>query len=569
MSIFKRFRIEVEVNPHMKKVYILLLFFLVSGFPFLFGQNSEKLYIEEGLENQRPIIMSNCKPDYIRIEISSQLPDLQFHSNMVPDSLLIVEPKPEENKYLICHPRMNFLLTISGPRYEQAIYELFTIRGLYYLRVKSMKRFTGSLSILDDGDAENAQVYIGNQLIGKLPFINKPLNTGKYIVTIRKEGYMSSEVEYPVEIHANEDFQLRVSMELFKDFYIKTDPPNAEIWVDGKIKGLSNHTISIPALYHTLTITKSGYATEKLNIFVDEKSPNKEVIYRKLKIKYPLTILNEGKKNYQLHIQGTDSLSNLILDRENSQYGQENLLPYGKYRLTLTDGNTVVYRGRHTHSSKYKPVITLPVYSRNSFKTLSLDYAGRNNIEVSLGQSVLFGGCGLSTSILSMQYLYTGVSRSSAVRPAYTDTMAILIPSIFLLNWDLRIGGSIFRFLDISLLGRFKYSPGLKLLGVNITGYNDATGLTYFYGMELTSRLPYINLNLKIGNQVIDGRTYIFDKNTGDYTKEKIPLRINRQIVSFGLVLNGPIEKTNDMVRLWKRPLMGECMRSITRHPVN
>jgi len=350
-------------------------------------------------------------------------------------------------------------------------------------------------------------------------------------------------------------------VEVFKNFRFVTDPPGAEIWVDGKLLGLSNNTFSIPAQQQSIIIIKSGYATEKFSVIVDENKPANEEIFRKLKKNYPFTILNEGKGKYNLDVKGIDSLSDVYFDNEKRVSGQENMLPYGRYRLKLKDKNHIVYRGRHIHSPNFKPVITLPVYSRGSFNTLLLDYADPDNMEASFGQSQFFLGSGLSTSFLNVQYLHTEVKRSTVVNPEYVDTLALLIPSIFLLNWDFRVGGSIFRYLDICALGRFKYSPGLKFLGVNINGFDDAAALTGFYGFELSSRLPYFNLNIKVGNQIIEGKSFVFDKNSGDYLNEEIPIRINWPIVSFGLVINGPIDRANNMLRLWKRPILFEISR--------
>jgi hypothetical protein len=295
--------------------------------------------------------------------------------------------------------------------------------------------------------------------------------------------------------------------------------------------------------------TSRGQNTEKLQADKD------------LKRTYPLTLSNEGKGKYHLEIKGIDSMPDTLINKENRIGGQEILLPYGRYRLKLLDEKRVVYRGRHHHSSNYKPVITLPVYSKTSFRTLSLDYVDLTDIEASIGQSQFFRGSGLSSSFLIFQYLHKGVKRSSAIIPEYIDTMAMLMPSVFLLNWDFRMGGSIFKYLDICALGRFKYSPGIKFLGVNINGYNDVSALSYFYGFELSTRLPYFNLNLKVGNQSINGKSFVYDKSSGDYSKEDIPLSISGTVVSFGLVINGPIEKTNNMLRLWKRPMVFDIFR--------
>jgi len=56
--------------------------------------------------------------------------------------------------------------------------------------------------------------------------------------------------------------------------------------------------------------------------------------------------------------------------------------------------------------------------------------------------------------------------------------------------------------------------------------------MSYFYGMELSTRFPFLNLNLKVGNQIVKGTSFVFNNETGDYSKEKIPLDFNSPIIS-------------------------------------
>jgi len=716
----------------MKKLIFLLLLIFLSSLKGTIGQNFEKLFIEEEAGKNQTIIFSKCDPSKIRIAIYSSLRNLEFHSNMVPDSMICVESKPEENLYLICHPRMKFQLMVNGPTYEQALYPIFSLHDSYYLRIKSttfkgtihvltkpnnaslifrefnndtrstaepityptgiykvtitkpyfaavdtiitikteettvkfdllpkfssikinvtpqdkkafikpfqlwidsipidlkalsdpdfkpasfddtyspnklfdgniiplaqagqhkykieaegyraeegvfvtqnsenkeltavLKPLIGTLSILDDGKAESAQAFINNQFIGTVPFVKTPFNSGEYSVILKKDGYLSVEKEYKIKIKPNQDTVLRVSMEIFKEISFITEPTKAEISVDGDILGLSNDTFAIHALHHTVMIKKSGYATESFNIFIDENTPNGQVIRTQLKENHPLTVLNEGKGKYKLSLQGIDSLSSVYLVDENRMTGKENLLPYGKYKLTLKDGETVVYEGLHVHSAQYRPKIVLPVYSRNSIRALALDFYNRNNFEVSLGMNELFGGAGLTTTIFNLQYLHTEGNTNSEQSTSSKDTLSMLIPNIFFLNWDLRFGGSIFRCLDFCVLGRFKYTPGLKTIDVNIKGYDDASMINYFYGIELSSRLSYFDVNCKIGRQIFDGKCFKYDRASSAYLADAIPVHLSQPVISFGIVVHGPVERANNMIRIWKRPLMEPPLRML------
>jgi len=130
----------------------------------------------------------------------------------------------------------------------------------------------------------------------------------------------------------------------------------------------------------------------------------------------------------------------------------------------------------------------------------------------------------------------------------------MFITNIFLLNWDFRMGGSIMRNLDICALGRIKYTPGLKLADFNVNGFNDATMLTGFYGIELSSRLSYFNINCKAGMQYLNGTCNVYNTTLSQYESEGIPISVKSPIVSLGVTLNGRINKSNNMLRLWHQP---------------
>jgi|GEM_PF-3556683 len=455
-------------------------------------------------------------------------------------------------------------LEAPGYQSEQGLFN--AVNGRTYQLSQNLRPMTGYLTVRDEGNAENAKVFIDDRhLIGNVPFSNKPVTAGKHVIMIEKDGYIATQT-YEVEISPDEPKQLMVSMELFRNFTFKTEPIKAEIHLNNKFTDkFTNDSMPIPAGHHEIRLVKSGYATELFNIQVNEKTPLNNEVTKVLKPNYPLQIRYEGKNLYQLNIQGRKPLDHLVINAGDGVSGKEYLLPYGKYKLTLQSGGNVFYKGLHTHSETLYPRVKLPVYSKNSFRPLGFDFYDQNNFDLSLGQSLLFGGSGLTTSIVNLHYLYTDLQRFDVNGIPFSETVAMIIPSVFLLNWDLRIGGALFEYLEISALGKFKYSPGLKFTGINIYGFNDASVFAGFYGVELSTRLPYVNLNFRIGRQIMDGKVNFWAGEFGRYSEEEAQFDIDQTVVSLGMTINGPIYKTNNMIRIWNRPLANELIRKLAK----
>jgi hypothetical protein len=123
--------------------------------------------------------------------------------------------------------------------------------------------------------------------------------------------------------------------------------------------------------------------------------------------------------------------------------------------------------------------------------------------------------------------------------------------------------------LDINLLGRAKYTPGLKI--AKIKGMPELTDVemqSYFYGFEISSRLSYFNLNFRFGKQINIGKMNIWDEVGKTYFKEGIDLtRTDQWLGSLGITLNGKAYKSNNMLRLWNNPLIDPMKRTVKKEP--
>jgi hypothetical protein len=94
---------------------------------------------------------------------------------------------------------------------------------------------------------------------------------------------------------------------------------------------------------------------------------------------------------------------------------------------------------------------------------------------------------------------------------------------------------------------------------VNFFDFHDASMLTYFYGIEISTRLSVFNLNVKLGQQVMEGEVNVWDKEQGEYTNF-FDINEDNFIVSFGFTLNGRVSGSNNMFRLWRKPVVNQVI---------
>ena len=444
---------------------------------------------------------------------------------------------------------------------------------LYNLPVR-LESIFGYLTFADKQFAEGATVYVDGQKIGQVPLFKIKTKIGIHKVKFEKSGYvpMSEENEVVVEEKKVTDFD--VSMFVARKVSFETNPPYAEIVMDNNRIGFTPVTTIVNEGTHEIIIRKSGFATEKLTKTINNSSPDNEIQKIELRAIFPLQIESE-KKGLQIKLTGKDQNQNIVVD-EKYLTPASIPLPYGKYSLMLSDGRRKYFNGTINHDEDIIRRGKLPSYSRSSFHLLEASmginqnngkfYNTTNvndidNFEFSFGRVVVFPGTGLSSAIFNIDY--------NCIR---TDSInyKTVAPNLFFLNWDWRLGGSVLRQLDVNLLGKVKYTPGLKITGINIPGLTDVEMQNYFYGFEISSRLSYINLNFRFGRQINIGKLNIWDETVSAYNDEGIEMtKTDKWVGSIGITLNGKVYKSNHMLRLWDNPIIDPMKKKQKKEKVD
>jgi hypothetical protein len=416
----------------------------------------------------------------------------------------------------------------------------------------------GYLTFVDKELSEGATIIIDNQKIGKIPMFKVKTRVGNHKVRFEKPGFIPLKEEYTLAVNENQNTDFDVSMVVAKKISFDTEPSNASVFMDGTRIGFTPFSILVNAGKHEIVVRKNGYAGEKLIKLINEQTPDEETVKLILRSISPLDIRSE-EAGLLVNLKGTKEVENIEID-STAKTPATVSLPYGRYKISLTKNNKTVYRSTIDHSPDIIKRGKLPNYSRASFHVLTANYVNKDNFEGSFGRIHIFPGSGLSTSILNVDYRMAFVKVDSS-NYSLKYQFKTLAPNIFFLNWDWRLGGSIIRQLDVNLLGRAKYTPGLKMLSVHLPGFSDVAMQNYFYGFEISTRLSYLNISFRYGRQINVGRINYWDNINGEYTGDKYLINEKRNIASIGITLNGKVRKSNNMLRLWHKPLIDLALR--------
>ncbi len=469
-------------------------------------------------------------------------------------------------------PEGNYRIRIEAEKYIPFERRLYAEKGSTIDLPVSLNLVYGYITFIDSLNARGAQIFINDQFAGDtVPKFRTRVPIGSNKVRFEKPGYKTQHKDYFVNVQEDTNTAFYVAMNPWQKLTITSEPPGARIYFDGSVVTETPHTQEYPVGNYDLVLKMPNYSSHLHQLTFNTEYKHHDTLHFNLFQNYPLLIKSEGNQ-LNLHIKGLNHLQNIIVDNPNpiqNKRTRELRLPYGVYqietRTTDHDNSYVTYKGKYYHHPN-KRQRTIPSYSKSSFSFLTADYISENNMEASFGRIHIFPFTGLSTAITNVNYAVFSMTDNNLV--IKTDNTApdptvgyrtLIIHPIFL-NWDWRLGGSIIRQLDICLLTRAKWTPGTKVLGnTNLFNYHDATMFTYFYGLEVSSRLPGINVNLKIGQQVMDGELHVWDKQKNEYLEPNPLFKVSEKdiIVSLGVTINfSGVSRSNNMLRLWRKPLV-------------
>ncbi len=106
-----------------------------------------------------------------------------------------------------------------------------------------------------------ADIKIDGKLIGKTPMTAK-MKPGTYTVEVLKDDHSTIKSIIKVEKGADNSFYFKLEP-LFVNVYVQTEPPDADVYIDGKNLGKAPSYFKVPKGEHEIMIMKYGYGDRR------------------------------------------------------------------------------------------------------------------------------------------------------------------------------------------------------------------------------------------------------------------------------------------------------------------
>ena len=397
----------------------------------------------------------------------------------------------------------------------------------------------GQLNLINAGQAADAQVSIDGKPVGTVQQITAyPLIIGEHAISLEKPGYVASEETYSINMKEDENIRLSVAMYRYVPYVFKSTPSDAQLWLNGEHIG---NTPSLPHLLkevepnqsYELEIVKEGYLTSKHTITPDYDNPQPQTLNFSLFTTHKLTIASD-KTNLKLYIKNKKDGDSTFVN--GALLPAEVQLPLREtpYYLELREiGKTsAAYKKRLKFNDPDANQYNLKTWG-NGFSFLSANYSlvGANKISVGNETVGYKGYKDMGTAQLVTFQLFPGLS-TSAVRGRLfmqnekgdftggTDSKvnvmnSFLLPavSVLFINAEFRVGYTIQDLADVNVLASYAWYPNILK---QVLGFSHVSGHDVFAGLELASRIRYINLAVKAGWQMYPALTAnLYNKNGG------------------------------------------------------
>lgn len=466
----------------------------------------------------------------------------------------------------------------------------------------TLRAIKGILKLVDVGSARDAVVVLDGKEVGTVDQISHySLNVGEHNIQLIKEGFVGSEDNYVFNVKENEQTLVNVAMVPYAIYQFVSDPTDAKVTINGQFVGntptlpLIIRSNSVPEDGMVVEVTKDGYLSSRHLITPDFECRDTVVQTIGLTHVSKLNVETDAKNLYLVvkTRKGETSPDSTLVNR--LLLPTDIYLPLRKkpYYVELHRGGTdaIAYRGSLKYDSEDKKGHHIQSWSQNNFQLLSANFfLPLNKASSSLGpHTVALGEApqptfqmmgnaslfkfrlfpGFSTSVLhGAVFMQENILAGQAVSPVYvpkadggdvvTTSMPGFLPAatVLFLNDEIRVGGAIFDYMDVSLVGAYAWYPDFLKYVIPISHF---TGHDVFAGVELSSRLPFIDVNLKAGMQMYFGakaNLYSADLNktnasTADkfYTQQlKMPAMF---VVSVGISLGGKDSKGDSIIRVF------------------
>ncbi|MBE0650043.1 MAG: PEGA domain-containing protein [Bacteroidales bacterium] len=167
-------------------------------------------------------------------------------------------------------------IKVGHQHYYSQSKQLEVTPGQNLIETFKLQPKTGTLSVMTD--PIGADIFVDDKPMGQSPKFIDSLKVGKYTVKLEKQGYPTDEKQ--VEITENQtttiketlvsDTTDKESLTNGVNVQIKSQPPGAELFIDGKDIGVTPQNIRLSLENHLFKVQKKGYLPYVKTLFINQ-----------------------------------------------------------------------------------------------------------------------------------------------------------------------------------------------------------------------------------------------------------------------------------------------------------
>lgn len=448
----------------------------------------------------------------------------------------------------------------------------------------------GSIRFFKGRNAEGVLIKDGSTPLGTLvDQLELPFTADDHKLSFEKKDFMSEVPVYTVHVNPGETTDFEINMNPLSYLTINSDPVGVEVIINGVSEGIRTPVYDKPVIlgentvllrqknfYPATFVTTSRVVGERDSVFVS------------LKPSHPLKVTSDSfrsstnaQSGYNIYISSLHNDDGIQI-KEYNHYTDTILdLPYGRYKYEFRRYSVgpdpgynngiklrgekarrdIAYKGQFNFTERkdelsrmsYSEVPPVSVFSGNLLLT-------EHTVTAGLDSPVTYKEVG-NFSFLKVPF-WSGFSTSlaegvyfSAVEPMTGGGPKNLFSaSCLILNGEQRIGGSIHQYLDVNLIGSYFWCPQFhtfEVLNLGDASFDYVNMLDLFFGVELHTRIPVLNANVKVGYRALKGGVNLYKKEGSKGGYESFPFEFNGLMATVGFTLGGRESKGANILRVF------------------
>ncbi len=504
------------------------------------------------------------------------------------DNIRVFEFYQDWNKnYLLPLEPGTYTFTVKADNFEDYTTSLTLSEGQTASLDIQMEAKQGVVRLINGRNANGAVIKDGSTPIGVISDLTELyLTADDHKIYVEKENYVSEKEFYQIQV-TTEPQNIEINMDplIYVDFL--SEPNGSEVYVNGEFVGLTPVMGKAVRLGESvITIDHAGYYPATIARNFSELGGKEQVNVHMSPI-HRLAIRSDAHRGllcpgsgFSIYMAREDSGDGALVSipGTGADIFTDSVvdIPYGKYEYELrrfSRGPVPGYKDglQMRGDAKRKDLAYRGVFDFHeggSSEISVLSYSESGNLAILGGNYYLAASpLDFSNSIpgtltpfgdasLMRFYIWPGFSTCFAKASFYKSALAdvsskyLMSGTCLFLNGEQRLGGAVWKMIDASFLFSYSYLPHFDVSNLELK-LNYLDGYDIFFGVEVASRIPALNVNLRMGYKAASGNLNLCETVGMSKNYKAIPFKNSGFQVSLGFTLGGYDCKGANILRLW------------------